>query len=67
MSFHRHTTIQSFLTYLKTEESIVEYVPRPIDTAHVQLSAGILELTEHLAENAHDIWAAQRLKDGLRP
>jgi ryanodine receptor 2 len=40
------------------------YKPQPIDTTAVQLRPEILELTERLAENAHDIWAAQRLADG---
>lgn len=40
------------------------YQPAPIDTAHVSLSPEVLELTEKLAEHAHDIWASQRLSDG---
>lgn len=40
------------------------YTPAPIDTAHVALSADVMELTEKLAEHNHDIWAKQRLKDG---
>jgi len=35
-----------------------------MDTAHVTLSSEVLELTEKLAEHAHDIWAQQRLSDG---
>ena len=42
----------------------MNYVPKPRDTSEVQLSAGLNQLTERLAENAHDLWAAQRLKDG---
>jgi RyR domain len=42
----------------------MRYVPQPIDTAHIQLPASLLELTEQLAENAHDVWARQRLADG---
>ncbi len=42
------------------------YEPRPIDTSQVKLSGDILELTELLARNAHDIWARQRLADGWR-
>jgi ryanodine receptor 2 len=41
----------------------VNYQPKPIDTTAIELSPEILKLTEHLAENAHDIWAAQRLSD----
>ena len=40
------------------------YKPRPIDITHVELTPEILELTERLAENAHDIWAAKRLAEG---
>jgi len=42
----------------------VKYAPRPIDTANVKLPKGLLELTERLAENAHDVWALQRLGQG---
>jgi hypothetical protein len=44
----------------------VKYRPNPIPTQGVQLGADILELTELLARNAHDIWARQRLADGWR-
>jgi hypothetical protein len=37
---------------------------QPIDTSGLQLSEMILALTERMAENAHDIWAPQRLADG---
>jgi hypothetical protein len=40
------------------------YDPQPIDTRQVGLSAEIDALVERLAENAHDIWAAQRMADG---
>jgi hypothetical protein len=41
-----------------------EYEPEPIPVDHVVLSAEILALIERLAENAHDIWAAERLLQG---
>jgi hypothetical protein len=44
----------------------VDYRPLPIDTSKITLPAEIQELTERLAENAHDIWAVQRLADGWR-
>ena len=40
------------------------YDPRPIDTSHVTLSPAVLELTERLAENAHDLWAVKRRAEG---
>ena len=40
------------------------YQPRPIDTTKVKLSEPLLQLTEQLAENAHDNWAKRRLSEG---
>lgn len=40
------------------------YKPQPIDTSGAQLNEEILELTERLAENAHELWARRRLAEG---
>jgi hypothetical protein len=40
------------------------YQPKPLDTSHIQLSSDLSELLEKLAENAHDVWATQRMKEG---
>jgi RyR domain-containing protein len=42
------------------------YEPEPIDTSKVQLSDEIFELTEQLAENAHEVWAQRRMAEGWR-
>jgi ryanodine receptor 2 len=42
----------------------MSYLPTPILTSHITLPADLLELTERLAENAHDLWACQRMGDG---
>jgi len=42
----------------------MSYLPRPIDTSGVSVPAELVSLTERLAENAHDLWAAQRLREG---
>ena len=42
----------------------MSYRPNPINTAGVVLSPDLVKLTERLAENAHDLWARQRLADG---
>jgi len=42
------------------------YTPQPLDTSHIKLSADLLELTELLAKNTHDVWAQQRLAEGWR-
>ncbi len=43
------------------------YIPRPVDTSCVQLDPDILELTEQLAKNAHEVWAQERIAQGWRP
>ncbi|OPX91638.1 MAG: RyR domain protein [Pelotomaculum sp. PtaB.Bin104] len=42
------------------------YKPEPIDTSKIQLKDEILNLTELLARNTHDIWAKQRMSEGWR-
>lgn len=42
------------------------YNPKPIDTTNVVMNEEILQLTEILAENIHDNWSAQRMKEGWR-
>lgn len=40
------------------------YKPNPADTSKVILSSDLLELTEKIAENVHDVWAAGRINEG---
>lgn len=40
------------------------YIPKPVDTTGVELPAQILELTEVIAENVHENWAAARIAEG---
>lgn len=42
------------------------YTPKPVDTSDVILSKDLLELTEKLAENTHDVWAVGRIKQGWK-
>ena len=42
------------------------YKPEPIDTSDVILPGDLLELTEKIAENVHDIWAVGRINEGWR-
>ncbi len=42
----------------------MNYIPKPIDTTGVKLTPELTALTERLAENAHDLWAAQRFAEG---
>ena len=40
------------------------YRPSPINTSKIKLPKELDALMERLAENNHEIWAQQRLKDG---
>ena len=40
------------------------YTPRPADTSKVQLSEELMQLTEEMARNVHDVWAVGRIADG---
>ena len=40
------------------------YIPNPISTEGVELSTELLQLTEQLATNVHEVWAAERISEG---
>jgi hypothetical protein len=45
-------------------QSIEDYEPRPINLDDISLTDDLLELREAIAENAHDVWATARKKEG---
>ncbi|HEX4484967.1 MAG TPA: RyR domain-containing protein [Terriglobales bacterium] len=42
----------------------MNYMPQPVDTSSIELSRDIVELTERLAENTHEVWARERMAQG---
>ena len=40
------------------------YIPKPIDLSDVELTEDLNELREAIAENAHEIWAEERIAQG---
>ncbi len=40
------------------------FKPSPIDTSDVVLSDDLIGLTEKIAENVHNVWAAGRIAEG---
>ena len=42
----------------------MKYIPHPIDTSGVALSDELMQLTEKLAENTHEVWAQGRVAEG---
>lgn len=49
-----------------TLSDMKEYDPRPINLTDVVLSEELNELREAIAENAHDVWAAERKAQGWK-
>ena len=47
-----------------TSNSMKTYTPKPIDLSDVELTEDLNELREAIAENAHEIWAVSRQKEG---
>lgn len=41
-----------------------KYIPNPIDTSEVELPADLCDLTEVIARNVHEVWAAERISQG---
>ena len=44
----------------------MEYTPAPKDTSRIVLPEELLELTEEMARNVHEVWAAGRLAEGWK-
>ena len=42
------------------------YQPQPLDTSGVELSPELLALTEQVAANVHEVWAAARKAEGWK-
>lgn len=45
-------------------QSVEEYEPHPINVDNIPLDGDLEELQEAIAENAHDVWAVARIKEG---
>jgi hypothetical protein len=41
-----------------------DYQPKPVDTTGVVLPEELLQLTELIAENVHEVWSAGRIAEG---
>ncbi len=42
------------------------YIPAPISTDEIHLSGEIVELSEAIAKNVHEVWAASRMSEGWK-
>ena len=43
-----------------------KYMPHPVPLDDIELPNDLLELTEIIAKNVHEVWAAQRIKEGWK-
>lgn len=55
---------KNYLVYASSGK--LEYVPHPIDVSDIDLDDDLLELTEAIAENAHEVWAEARRSEGWK-
>ena len=49
---------------IASDNDMETYVPHPIDLSDVELEEELMELREAIAENAHEVWAANRRREG---
>lgn len=54
---------KNYLVTINTKD-MKTYNPKPIDLSDVELTEDLNELREAIAENAHDVWAAERIAQG---
>lgn len=45
-------------------QTIEDYDPQPVNLNSITLTDDLVELSEAIAENAHDVWAAARMSEG---
>jgi RyR domain len=62
----RRSNCISHLEQQRQGSAVPNYTPKPIDTDEIELPEDLDDLTERLAENAHDHWALQRMAEGWR-
>ena len=59
-----HAWKESQYYMIQVLQSVDEYEPHPIDVDDIPLDGDLEELQEAIAENAHDVWAEARMKEG---
>lgn len=56
---------ERYLVRASTEENKV-YEPHPINLEDIEIGEDLLDLIEPIAENLHDVWAEDKLMQGIR-
>lgn len=55
---------ESHYYLVRVLQSVEDYEPQPINLKSIELTDDLLDLQEAIAENAHEVWAAARKKEG---
>ena len=66
LSYFQNAWNDSHNYMVRVLKSVHEYEPEPIKTEEVTLSDILTVLQEAIAENAHDVWAINRIKEGWK-
>ena len=46
------------------KENKQDYIPEPMDLSSVDLPESLIQLSERIAENVHEVWAKARMDEG---
>ena len=46
------------------KENKLDYTPEPMDLSSVDLPESLIQLSERIAENVHEVWAKARMEAG---
>ena len=46
------------------KENKLDYIPEPMDLSSVDLPEYLIQLSERIAENVHEVWAKARIDEG---
>ena len=46
------------------KENKLDYIPEPMDLSLVDLPESLIQLSECIAENVHEVWAKARIDEG---
>ena len=46
------------------KENKLDYIPEPMDLSSVDLPESLIQLSERITENVHEVWAKARMDEG---
>lgn len=55
---------KNYMIVVREKRFPEEYYPQPIDVSNVKLDDDLVELTETIAQDVHDVWAVKRINEG---